>query len=242
MRLPYNGNYKTTQSFNDSCCRASYARFGMSGHNGIDYGLPCGTPVVAAHAGKVYTGVDPNGYGNYIFITGSTGDQTVYAHLKNLSVANGSQVSEGQQIGLSGTTGNSSGCHLHFGFRPKGYNNNNGFLGYIDPQQFIRSDEVTQAEYDALKVDRDNAYRVAEERLATLKVVQNDRNNAYATAEDRLKKLGILQTDRDNAYATAENRLKTINELKAQLGESDEANLLGRALLKVLATLGYKRG
>ena len=132
MRLPFNGSYSTTQSFNDSCCRASYAQFGMQGHNGIDYGLPCGTPVIAAFNGTIYSGFEANGYGNYIFLRDDAGNEAVYGHLSRIQVGSG-RVSEGQQIGLSGTTGNSTGCHLHFGYRPVGYNRNNGFLGYINP-------------------------------------------------------------------------------------------------------------
>ena len=132
MRLPFNGSYPTTQAFNDSCCRASYAKFGMQGHNGIDYGLPTGTKVVAAHNGTVYVGNEPGGYGNYIFITGD-GYESVYGHLQKPLVSTGQRVTEGQEIALSNNTGNSSGPHLHFGVRPIGHNRNNGFLGYIDP-------------------------------------------------------------------------------------------------------------
>lgn len=132
MRLPFSGSYPTTQGFNDSCCRASYAKFGMQGHNGIDYGLPTGTKVVAAHNGTVYVGTEPGGYGNYIFITGD-GYESVYGHLQKPLVSTGQRVTEGQEIALSNNTGNSSGPHLHFGVRPIGYNRNNGFLGYIDP-------------------------------------------------------------------------------------------------------------
>lgn len=132
MIKPFNGDYPVTQAFNDSCCRASYAKFGMQGHNGIDFGLPCGTPVIAAFNGTIYSGFEANGYGNYIFLRDDNGNEAVYGHLSRIQVGSG-RVSEGQQIGLSGTTGNSTGCHLHFGYRPVGYNRNNGFLGYINP-------------------------------------------------------------------------------------------------------------
>ena len=126
MIKPFSGDQPVTQIFNDSCCRASYAKFGMQGHNGIDYGLPCGTPVIAAFNGTIYSGFEANGYGNYIFLRDDQGNEAVYGHLSRIQVGSG-RVSEGQQIGLSGTTGNSTGCHLHFGYRPIGYNRNNGF-------------------------------------------------------------------------------------------------------------------
>lgn len=140
MRLPFASSYPINQSFNDSCCRASYSQYGMNGHNGIDYGLPCGTPVLAATSGSIYVGYESNGYGNYIFITASDGSQTVYGHLSKIQASG--QVSEGQQIALSGNTGNSTGCHLHFGYRPKNYDKNNGFLGYIDPAPLLGGDDM----------------------------------------------------------------------------------------------------
>lgn len=140
MRLPFNGSYNVTQRFNDECCRASYARFGMQGHNGIDYGMPTNSPVLAAHGGKVATGYEANGYGNYVFITGE-GYESVYGHLNRVTVTNGQTVNAGDQIGSSGSTGNSTGPHLHFGVRPIGYNRANGFLGYIDPQPLFNTTE-----------------------------------------------------------------------------------------------------
>lgn len=136
MRLPYNNNYGITQKFNDACCRQAYAKFGMIGHNGIDYGLPCGTPVVAPISGNISYFWDPGGYGNAVFIRGE-GVEVVLAHLSSVSRKSGN-VSEGEQIGISGTTGNSTGCHLHFGVRPyPGYNSGNGFYGYVDPQPYL---------------------------------------------------------------------------------------------------------
>lgn len=149
MRLPYNGNYPRTQGWNDPCCRASYAKFGMSGHNGWDIGLPCGTPVVAPFAGSVYSGNDPSGYGLFIFVSDGS-KEAVVAHLSRIDVKSGG-VAEGQYIGLSGTTGNSNGCHLHFGIRPLPYNNNNGFLGYVDPENYFKGgDMLTPGQQDKL--------------------------------------------------------------------------------------------
>ena len=159
MRVPFNGSYSTTQNFNDPCCRASYAKFGMTGHNGIDYGLPCGTQVVAPYSGQItFVGNDPTGYGLYVFLNdGKT--EGVLGHLSRIDVRQGQSVSEGQAIGLSGTTGNSSGCHLHFGIRPVTYNRSNGFLGYVDPAPYLTStqgggsmstDAVTKEEYQVI--------------------------------------------------------------------------------------------
>jgi hypothetical protein len=134
VRLPFNGSFLITQFFGVN--PQDYAQFGMKGHNGIDYGLPTGTPVVAAESGQVFVRSDPPGFGNYIELY-SAGYRTIYAHLKEATVPNGSRVTVGQQIGISDNTGNSSGPHLHFGVKPINPDKNNGFLGAIDPQPIL---------------------------------------------------------------------------------------------------------
>ncbi len=87
-------------------------------HNGADMTAACGTPVVAMTDGKVTRSGVAGGYGNLVEIDHGLIDGkrmvTHYAHLSVLGARVGQQVSKGQQIGLSGTTGLSTGCHLHF--------------------------------------------------------------------------------------------------------------------------------
>lgn len=87
-------------------------------HNGVDMTAACGTPVVAMTDGRVTRSGVAGGYGNLVEIDHGTIDEdrmvSRYAHLSVLGVRVGQQVSKGQQIGLSGTTGLSTGCHLHF--------------------------------------------------------------------------------------------------------------------------------
>lgn len=83
-------------------------------HDGTDFGVACGTPVHAAASGVV-TGVNSGGpYGRRISIRHAPGFETTYNHLSSQSVSVGDQITMGQVIGLSGTTGMSTGCHLHF--------------------------------------------------------------------------------------------------------------------------------
>lgn len=132
MRRPYNGDYNQTQGFNDPCCRASYAKFGMKGHNGWDIGTPSGTPIVAPHAGKVIEAAfDAGGYGNYVKIENGT-EGSVLAHLSSIAVKPGQTVAEGDPVGKSGNTGNSSGPHLHWGYYRMPRDRKNGFDGFID--------------------------------------------------------------------------------------------------------------
>ena len=87
------------------------------GHEGQDVGAKCGTPLVAAQAGKVvFKGYDGGGYGYYIIVNVRGANRAeVYAHLKGkASVGQGSKVKTGERIGKVGATGNASGCHLHF--------------------------------------------------------------------------------------------------------------------------------
>jgi len=88
-------------------------RFG-GGHRGADLVVPFGTPVHAADGGTViYTGFSGS-YGNHVKIRHSDGFVSVYAHLSSIGVKNGEKVFQGQEIGKVGSTGNSSGNHLHF--------------------------------------------------------------------------------------------------------------------------------
>lgn len=85
-----------------------------SWHPGIDIMAPCGRQVVSSKWGTVtYAGWDNTGYGNMVVVDDSI-DWERYGHLSEISVWYGESVSQGQQIGLVGSTGNSTGCHLHF--------------------------------------------------------------------------------------------------------------------------------
>jgi murein DD-endopeptidase MepM/ murein hydrolase activator NlpD len=84
-------------------------------HWGIDVAISTGTPVVAALGGKVVlAGWDSGGYGYLVAIDHAGGLQTRYAHNSKVLVSVGQTVTQGQQISLSGSTGNSTGPHLHF--------------------------------------------------------------------------------------------------------------------------------
>ena len=87
---------------------------GRRHHNGIDIGSPHGANVFAADSGTVITSAYSSGYGNYIVISHGNGVTTLYAHLSTRKVSSGNTVSKGQVIGLIGSTGVSTGPHLHF--------------------------------------------------------------------------------------------------------------------------------
>lgn len=106
-----------TQRFGENVDRY-LAAFGSQGHNGLDIGGALGTPVLACAPGVVaWVGVDDS-YGNYIRIWHETlGFHSFYAHLDAATVQAGQRVTQGQQIGRMGSTGNSTGPHLHYEVR-----------------------------------------------------------------------------------------------------------------------------
>jgi murein DD-endopeptidase MepM/ murein hydrolase activator NlpD len=89
-----------------------------SNHLGIDLSAELGDPIYAADGGVVvYAGANGYGYGNLIMIDHGTGFQTLYAHLSAIFTSCGFNVAQGETIGSAGSTGRSSGAHLHFEVR-----------------------------------------------------------------------------------------------------------------------------
>ena len=97
------------------------SQFWHPDHTGLDIAAPQGQPVVAADTGRVrWAGWDTTGYGWLVIIDHGNGYRTYYAHLDQIWVARGEVVLRGQPIGVVGTTGNSTGFHLHFEVRDYG--------------------------------------------------------------------------------------------------------------------------
>ncbi|MFH8365585.1 transglycosylase family protein [Streptomyces sp. NPDC018031] len=107
-------------------------------HTGADFPVPTGTTVKAIGPGEVVSAGWGGSYGNQVVIRHADGKYSQYAHLSSLSVSAGQTVSGGQQIGLSGSTGNSSGPHLHFEVRTGA-----GYGSDIDPIAYLRAHGVS---------------------------------------------------------------------------------------------------
>ena len=114
-------------------------------HAGLDFKGPVGTPILAAAKGKVVLAGFNGGYGNTIEIRHANGLVTRYAHLSGLNVRRGQMVDRGVQIGRMGSTGRSTGSHLHFEVRLNGK--------AINPRKFL------EANPDVLKVQTVAEYR-----------------------------------------------------------------------------------
>lgn len=90
-------------------------------HSGLDIAAPYGTPIKAAASGTVtFSGNAGDGFGNYVIVSHGNGVTTVYAHCSSLLVSSGQTVSQGQVIARVGSTGNSTGNHLHLEVRKNG--------------------------------------------------------------------------------------------------------------------------
>ncbi|MEV0642830.1 transglycosylase family protein [Streptomyces sp. NPDC050619] len=106
-------------------------------HTGVDFAVPTGTSVKAVGAGKVVTAGWGGSFGYQVVIRHSDGRYTQYAHLSAISVKSGQTVGGGQRIGRSGSTGNSTGPHLHFEVRT-----GPGFGSDVDPVAYLRAGGV----------------------------------------------------------------------------------------------------
>lgn len=125
-RQPFEGKYGISQYFGPTEWSKN--------HTGIDYLCPSGTPVLAAEAGTViFAGWKDGGYGYCVFIRHSDNMVTIYEHLlKDIPVSLGQKVARSQVIGWSGSTGNSTGPHLHFEMRDVNGNP-------VDPMNYLHS-------------------------------------------------------------------------------------------------------
>ncbi|MEU6195807.1 LysM peptidoglycan-binding domain-containing M23 family metallopeptidase [Streptomyces sp. NPDC047061] len=103
-------------------------------HTGVDFVVPTGTPVKAVGTGTVVTAGWGGSYGNQVVVRLADGYYAQYGHLSALSVSVGQTVTAGQQIGLSGATGNVTGPHLHFEIRTTP-----DYGSDVDPVAYLRS-------------------------------------------------------------------------------------------------------
>lgn len=124
---PISAKYRLTSRFGR---RADPFTGAASNHTGIDLACPTGTPIYASMSGKItYVGYSSI-FGNYVIINHSKGYQTLYAHMSKILAKKGQFISQGTKIGLVGSTGYSTGPHLHFTV----YKNGN----LVDPLSLIK--------------------------------------------------------------------------------------------------------
>ncbi|WP_097914444.1 LysM peptidoglycan-binding domain-containing M23 family metallopeptidase [Streptomyces sp. b84] len=118
--------------------RASGASWSSGYHTGSDFQAASGTPVLAIGPGTVVSAGNSGSYGNEVVIKHEDGMYSQYAHQTSLNVSVGQTVTGGQQIGLSGSTGNSTGPHLHFEVRT-----GPSYGSDVDPIAYLRQHGVS---------------------------------------------------------------------------------------------------
>lgn len=205
MRKPFDGNYSLGQSFGNVLIINGvdiYGKYGLKGHDGQDYSLPNGVEILAPHEGRVLEVADQGGvgYGKYVKVENAV-EGSILAHLKEQKVKVGDIVAEGQVIGLSDNTGNSTGPHLHWGYYRIPRNRANGYAGYID-----------QAPYLAAQTDK----KYTEEEMTKMREERDKNWNLY---QDKLQKEGEYQTkisDQQNAINTLTEKVRLLNEAMAK--------------------------
>lgn len=147
-RQPFERDWPITQQYGEVVPGVTYKG---APHTGIDYGCPEGTPILASAEGTVvFANWDTFGYGNCVILSHPDGKATLYAHLSKILVRLQQQVSQGDALGLSGSTGNATGPHLHFEARSIWYD----YKSHKDPVTFLplRSvDDTTSAQQKPAK-------------------------------------------------------------------------------------------
>lgn len=116
-----------------------YGKYGLPGHEGIDFSAPYGTPVYPVAPGTIESVGTNKDYGNYVYEKLASGAEVLYAHLAKLpELKAGQRVDLNTILGLVGSTGNSTGPHLHLGYRPGGqYDPNAPYKGWQDPAKLL---------------------------------------------------------------------------------------------------------
>lgn len=228
LRLPFSGDYPVTFAFGATSeneeIKKKFSKWGIVGHNGIDYGLPEGTEVIAAADGKVSKLGENGDFGISVILEHSWG-QSLYAHLKEVKVSQNQEVKAGDILGLSGQTGAAFGAHLHFAIKPNDADLNNGYLGFIDPSPYFEkqkevsviNQEEVQKQVEAklqerLKTEQDERKRLANKARAKKKtdnlnrVLEFARERKVVTNDDVRNLLHVSQSTATNYLTELVNR------------------------------------
>lgn len=133
QHVPFTEQEVVTQVFGATHPR--YTALRLAGHNGVDFALPLGTEVLSVEDAECWeVEYDPAGFGYYVKTRTEAGAEWLYAHLQMWELPRpGTWLPAGAHIGWSGSTGMSTGPHLHLGWRPRWWERGGGYVGYADP-------------------------------------------------------------------------------------------------------------
>ena len=145
---PLAGDYRISSGFGS---RSSPGGIGSTNHQGIDLAAPLGTPVIAPNDIRITTAGAARGFGNLIEGVDSAGQTYQFGHLSSIGVNVGDTIAGGSIIGAVGSTGNSTGNHLHFGLKDAAGN-------YLNPSQLLSQGKKVVGE--ALDIAKSKAGRI----------------------------------------------------------------------------------
>lgn len=183
MRIPVNSPYTITTQFG---VPDSYAKFGR--HSGIDYAVPLNRPVYAPTSGTLTQVVSPTG-GNMVVIRDAQGLYHRLMHNNSFSRANGA-VAEGQEVAKAGTTGLSTGVHVHWDINKEGVYPTT-FSSFINPNEWLKGAEMPIP-------DQDNYYWRYGQKLASQvrgRQLTRDEFRKFIVGQSDLRAVEILSDD-----------------------------------------------
>ncbi|MCT8138839.1 peptidoglycan DD-metalloendopeptidase family protein [Anaerobacillus sp. CMMVII] len=206
-------------------------------HYGIDIAAPRGTTVVSVSDGIVTKSYNSSSYGNVIFIGHTDGYETVYAHLHKRFVEEGAVVKQGEEIGIVGNTGRSSGDHLHFEIHEGNWTMSKKYA--VDPMQLLEGSDkqvasVSNSIYDEATIESgqtlyikvkegDSLWSIAKVHDVTIEQIQKWNN----LSSDKIKidqKLKIVPKGKyvvqsgDTLWKIAEQSGTTVSNIKRMNG------------------------
>lgn len=120
-------------------------------HQGTDFGAKKGTPLLSVYDGTVSYAGWMNGYGNVVKIKHPNGFESLYAHQSRLNARRGQRVKKGDIIGYAGSTGRSTGVHLHFGLTKSGK--------WVDPLKYLQQANMSKQKYEKIVIKEAKQYK-----------------------------------------------------------------------------------
>jgi len=208
--------YPVTQGFGEN--PQVYRRFGLPGHNGLDFGCPEDTKLVACANGRVIISKKHKAYGNLVKIKHNSGYFSLYCHLNKRLVSEGEMVKAGDLIGLSGSTGFSTGPHLHFGLQ-SALDGTKPYNYYIDPKKAFslkkKSNTIKTRNTTRSTSSRNLTKKTSTRRKPNRVVVLSSRKKT--TASKKVLERKIFKKHIFNKNINYKDRNKEVIELQKRL-------------------------
>ncbi|SFZ97927.1 Membrane proteins related to metalloendopeptidases [hydrothermal vent metagenome] len=164
-------------------------------HHGVDFGAKRGTPIYAVNSGKVIYSGWMGGYGKVVKIKHNSGYVSLYAHQSRIRIKRGKYVKKGQLIGYVGSTGRSTGPHLHFGLMKNGR--------WINPMKVLRKKSIKTSvlkkftKYEDVKITKYKAIDMKELKKEKARLMQYVDTNASTQVWDNDKNLTVHINDKE---------------------------------------------